>query len=1085
MARDFSGTSQYVLFPTAPSSGHLTACLWFYSDVWTFTNAGDTGYHGMLVKGVWGSNGDGDFSFYVDPAGHLHFDLFTSAGGTGLDVAGDKSGAWHHACGTYNDTTDAIKLYIDGIEVASGSFSGTRGSNTRNVCIASFDNALTTNEFDGRICEAAFWNNVVLSPDAVVSLSKGFSPLHYNAGITFYAPLIGQATTELNLAGSAASTTLGSAADHPRIYYPANFIPPGQQASLYEFPLIHITQELLETAYQDSASLAVNNARITQELIEASYQDSSTIAPNYARLTEELVEAVYRDPLVPGPSIVTQELIEVASSYSGWTPTNAVRLTQQTVEVLWLEPETEPVFDDCGNFSGLREWEIRVYDHMDPSTGKRKAFGSAGYDLQSVVSQLNFEIQERGGYGSGACEFIAGWDEVSLAGTERVDVYLWDEPAYRGYLRIAQKSVASPESANPQFYGMVAILDQWKVKRKYAYGCATDVATIARDIALDYVAVSGRFPSVSLDMSTAVGATLKEYDGRGKSIAQAFNELADMAPNQAIWGAVMDNATPVPGDILYFKPKPTATSYVVPVGDNVQAFTYPSDTHEIVNSLAPLKGGAVLQPNLAINGSFEEVKPASEYAGNLLLNYSFEDATAYWSFANGASVKQTGGSGATGTSKTGNWWLELDTTNEEAAQTVNIIPLGHYEASLWARLEFPANTNTGYFIVEGYDAFNVLIVTSATTPLTGLSGIYQRFTVDMDLASHATVTKLKFRVGSNGGTESFNGILVDDCGIYEYCADAQETWRVLNTGNAVIDEFDWASEAVTARTGEYSVRINCSGISVTADTGELYYLPSESPDVKPEERYTIIAWWRTDGTGTPADSALTIGAVSIKSDNTQDTVWESDTAVIPGSGQTDWQMIYKDFVTNGDTAKLQLFVRVRTNTVMYIDDVMLVEGEVPSEVQSKGGYWPGDTYQRYIDVTETVVNSNGDAFNTMLDTNVSSSITNYGEHEDDPSNDLVTDLDTALAYASGQFNAKALPKVQARLEIFGARKLIGQEGKLRIVNIPNAPDALFPSRSNYTISAEAINCSVELGDQRPDLASLLLLTTDRSRKGLV
>ena len=164
---------------------------------------------------------------------------------------------------------------------------------------------------------------------------------------------------------------------------------------------------------------------------------------------------------------------------------------------------------------------------------------------------------------------------------------------------------------------------------------------------------------------------------------------------------------------------------------------------------------------------------------------------------------------------------------------------------------------------------------------------------------------------------------------------------------------------------------------------------------------------------------------------------------------------------------------------------MLVQGELPTEVQSLGGFWSGDSYEREIDVTYTGLDAvGGDSFSTYLDTDVDDSITTYGRHDDEVSNELVTDIATAFAFAAGQFNAKALPKVEAALSIYAARQLIAQDGKVRLVNLPDAPPALWPSRSNYTISAEAILCAVELGNTRPDLASLLLLTTERARKGL-
>ena len=801
-------------------------------------------------------------------------------------------------------------------------------------------------------------------------------------------------------------------------------------------------------------------------------------AVTYARVTEIFPEVLIRDPLVAAPARLTEEFAEVLVHDPPTVLEDGPRITSQTVEVLYLEPEAAAVFGDCLEFQGVREWDLRVYDDKNPSTGKRKAYGPDGEDVHAILDEVNFEIQEKGGYGGGGFRFLAEWDKVTFAGNERVDVYLWDEPAYRGYLRIAQKDLNSPESSRPQLYGMVAVLDQWQVQEKYAYGCDTDVTAIFRDIAEDYVQIAGRFPSISIESSEAVGFTLKEYDGRGKSVAQCFNELSDLIPGGIIWGHEMDAAEPIPGDVLYIRPKPTTTAYVVPVGDSVQAFTYPVDTHEIVNSLTPLRGGPVAQPNLMPNPSFEEGKPANEDHGNYLLNPSFEDDAGshpnWTSVGPDPTVKYTGHVTAHGSARTGNQWAELDEAGEGFYQEVQIVPGRRYEASCWARLEDSTVSNSGLLLFEAYTTGGALLA-STSIGLSSLTGIYQRFKCDLDLASYPTAAKVRITVTSNGGAANNDGVLVDDCGVYEYCADAQEFWRFKPTGAATVVDVDWGYRSIAARTGKKVVRVKCSGIAVTADRGELYLLPSQSPSVEPNERYTLIVFWHTNGAGTPGANALTIGGVSIDSSNNQGTVWERSTITIPATPPTTWQCAYFDVVTDNTTARFQPFIRVRTNEYMYIDDAMLVQGEVPTEVLSQGGFWTADTYERYIDVEDS-------ALVGSLDADVADSITDYDEHENGSlSNALVTDRATALAYAAGVFNSQALPKIQAQLSIYGARQLIAQAGKVRIVNLPSPPSALWPSRANYTITPDAINCTVELGNLRPDMAGLLQLTAERAR----
>lgn len=759
---------------------------------------------------------------------------------------------------------------------------------------------------------------------------------------------------------------------------------------------------------------------------------------------------------------------------AGGSIATTIRMDSITAEVTYeTDPDyvaVEPLFNDCGNFLGLREFDARLFDDKDPTLGVRRTWGSDGDVFDDVLSGASFELQERGGFGGGSLDLLAPWDKSTLDGTERVDIWVYDSPAYRAYVRIPQKDLNNPESHRPQLFGMVALLDKWLVKRKYAYGCETDIANIFADIAVDYVLVTGRFPNCSLDYSSPVGATLREFDPRGQTVAQAFNALADFAPNASDWGARMDDQRPVPGDVLYFRPRPEETSYVLAVGDNVNTLTYPVDTHRIVNSLR-ITGGQVSQPNLAPNGGFEELKPASEDDGNYLLNPSFETpvAAADWTLAGGATRQFPGNGGAHGSARSGTAWMELDQNNETAVQTQFIVPGLEYEFSTWARLETEASGNSFAMQMDAMNAANTIVATSVKGFTTGngdiTSEIYKRFSISLDLAAYPTAVKIKVTLRAQGGSASNDGVLFDDCGLYEACGSAQENWRVTVTGAATLVSMDWASEgtAIGPRSGGLCAHINCDNIAISADTGEIYTPIALSPSVNASERYTLTVWYHVAGQGGGADNVLSIGAVSIDSSGNQGTVWESSTYV--GNPST-WQMARVEIPTESTTAKLQLFIRSRTNRDLYLDDVMLVQGEVPDEVENDGGYWEADAYQRAITVEDSLLVG-------MLDAGIDDSITQYGEHEEEASSDLVADLDTALGFAAGQFNAKATPKIEAQLQVYQPREIVKQDGKVRLVNLPQPPPPLWPARTTVTVKGEAIEMNVELGNTRPDLAELL------------
>ncbi len=1058
MARNVvAASTQYVKVPNAAdfniSGGALTVGML----IKTTLSSGDT-----CPLGKWdpGSNRRQFLLQMLNPGPKLRVALSSNGTLTYVqDGTTNLTPGWWHIALVYDSPN--LFCYVNGASEGSVNIGISIGAQTSDLffgCISSLD--VPAVPFDGDIAEVGIWN-AALTASEMASLGKRFSPrLIRPQSLKGYWPLTGKYSPEIDLArGNNGTVTGATASEHPRVYYPG----------------------IIQSFSQEAAPEAEQpRHRLTEIFPEILIRQAPAVTS--ARLTEIIPEILVRDPLEAAPARLTGIIPEIVLHSPLTALADGSRFTQQSVEILYLEPAADPTFDDCLQYQGPREWEARIYDDKDPDTGKRKAYGEDGEDLASVIQELNFEIQERGGYGGGSLSFNAPWDKVSFSGNERVDVRLWGSPAYRGYLRINQKDLNSPESARPQFYGMVALLDQWAVKRKYAYGCDTDVTQIFRDIAEDYVAVSGRFPSVSIDTSAAVGFTLKEFDARGSSVAQAFNELADSIPGGIVWGVEMDAGEPIPGDVLYMRPKPTETAYVVPVGDNVEAFVYPVDTHEIVNSLAPLKGGTVAQENLCPNGSFEEVAPASEEHGNYLLNSSFEDddgSHPYWtSIGPDPTVKFAGHPTAHGSARTGNQWAELDETGEGFYQEVQIIPGRRYEAACWARLEDPEELNSGLLTLEAYTSGGALLATDSEA-LDNLTGTYQRFVAELDLASYPTAEVLRITVESNGGSAANNGVIVDDCGIYEYCAKAQENWRVIVRGNATLTELDWAYEGVAARTGEYVVHVKVEDIALSSDTVDLYMPQSLSPSVDPNERYTLIVWWHVSGSGTAADDGISIGVVNVKSDLEDGDTEESDTIVGNPSAftyaLTNSAMAYLDFVTDSDTARLQPFIRIRTNRHIYIDDVMLVKGEIPDEVRDSGGYWPADMYERYIDVTHS-------GLTASLDTDVDDSIDDYDEHEKSVTNELVTDYATALAFAAGYFNANALPKVEASLTIYGARELIAQEGKVRIVNLPSAPPALWPSRSSYSITESAINCQVELGNVRPDLQRLLQLTAERARR---
>lgn len=908
------------------------------------------------------------------------------------------------------------------------------------------------------------------------------------------------------------------------------------------------------------------------------------------------------------------------------------------------------------------ELDFRLYD----SDGLRKAFS------HDWIDEIDFEYLERGGYGQGSVSMLATWEDVQLVGNERIDIYLLGEFAYRGYLRINQNDIADPERGSFTFYGLIELLDRWQVTRKYAYGCAVDLSVVFTDIITDYVQIADRKPLIVID-AQAVGATLREFDATGGSVAQAINRLCDLAPGQMVWGSDVDATT---NDRIYFRPKNFAREYTHVIGKNVTAFSYPRDTSTIVNRVF-ITGGPVKQPNLAPNGSFEQIAPSSVEVNNYLLDYSFEDGapSAQWTLAGGATVKTVGDATAHGSARTGKRWLELDTSGETAKQTRKIDYLTQYTFSMWARYEDPV-LSIGREVkvtVEGLDAANSVVTTDTLIPYTDPgSAIYTELTAPFDFLLEPTVTQVRFTIETNAGGAVNDGILVDDVGFWPLCSEGQECWRMNLGGVARLGALDWSVKTAPApKHGGYSVKMLPAGITGGSDYMEIYTPKKCWVSVSPNERYTLSVWWQTNGGGS---ASFQIGATPIKTDGTQGTNQVS--AVISGNPSV-WTLQTIDIQTANDTAQLQLFLSAASNTAIYFDAVMLVQGEVPTDVTEFGDYWPGEDYEllvgsddgelaglldtvtdyardRFVDDTgeqlelhtgdlaatwspnidfghlgygvitdenrlrpnDTLGDSSGLQFIsgqansaeydvdwvlhvktlisqrspggvarlqetaasatlnyytayynhgatrielrksvggvvttlgtytvtlvagefyrftlrvtvtgvklylegvervTSSDTtiglqpkghagviypnsgvaftdttgyhldnfrvhDISSgcngeySIATYGEHEAQASNPDITDHATALAFAESYFKSKACPATQAQLTVKGPDTLMKQEGAVYLVNLPDPPPPLFPSRIQYRINGvEGIVMTAELGNERPELATL-------------
>lgn len=709
--------------------------------------------------------------------------------------------------------------------------------------------------------------------------------------------------------------------------------------------------------------------------------------------------------------------------------------------------------------------DVRLYD----SAGKRKYL--------PPITHVSYEVLEKGGFGKGSIESFIAWDGLVLVGNERVDVYYNGTLRYRGYVRIPERHiVGSGETASPTLGGLMDRIGKYQVRRRYAYGAPVDLSVLFADILDDEVTISSRLPTVVSDIQT-VGVTISVFDAVGKTVRDAFDSICDIAPNLCIWGFDVDGTAPVPLDRAYIRPRPTATLYKPSIGKEIDSLTYSEDVTQVVNTLRPLHGGKVKYSNLAPNPSFENPQPNSELVGNLVTDYSFENGDPAWTVT-GTIKTAPGDYPATG--RTGAKWVECDQAGEKAEQIVTGIDYTKvYVASAWARRESPTTANTLTFEVEGLNAASSVVqtVTIANAQDPGAGGIYVRYYGDVDFTSNPTIVKARVRVKSLAGSASNDGIDFDDIALYIKNGVAQTAWTASAVGLAVVSDLDWAVKTTPATDrlpwhGGYCIKATPSGIVTSADYIQIYPITNSRVQLKPSTPYTILVYVRGEDAGGTNNIAISVGVVEYKSDGT--VAQTSEGPIMAATAYDTWHRETAPFTTNINTAAAAPFVRVRANTIHYIDAVMLVERGTPDNVDS-GVYWETDTFEWTVDVTSSQLISMSAA--------ALASITNYGVQEGTPDNSSITDLPTAQIFASQYLNANAVPQLDNPLVLHEPTSLVNIDGLVKILNLPSAPDAAFPSRIETEFGQDGfITQTVLLSNARPELTDMLKFTAAQAVK---
>lgn len=699
-----------------------------------------------------------------------------------------------------------------------------------------------------------------------------------------------------------------------------------------------------------------------------------------------------------------------------------------------------------------RDLDVRLYDR----NGKRKRLP------QDWIASADFEIGKRGGFQNGTLKIEAKWADLNLDGTEYADLYLQGVLAYRGFGMLVQQELDSPERWSLSLFGLMERTNGYLVRHRYAYASATDIGQVFSDVANDYVLTSERLAGTVLDTTgvAAQGVLLREFSAKGRTVSEAFNQLCDFAPGQFIWGFDVDENG---ANRLYLRPRAEETKYHFSVGKEVSAFVYPRDSTQVVNRVY-VTGADADPPNLALNASFEESQSLDDSENNLLRSPGFEDYddsaahAANWTRVFGAMRRSYPEDSGSNLARTGTAWLELGNHGYSGsaleAMEQGAISIGSPQklrTSVWARQI--ANGNTDTFTITGYaqDSGGSTLETFASGNFQPASDAWSQFVYEF-APTNSAVTQIVLRFTLTGSKAIGHGVLLDDA-ILVRAGLTASGWRSGTPFNGYIQSIDWRNRE-QAYEGEFSVKLK-PHITGTDGYAEICARADSEIEVAAGKTYFMSAYFRTSDSTEPlvrlgfrqyADSALV--STNLQASNVEISAFGG------------WRRVDFSATTSASTNRLEPFIRFYSDGEVYVDAVMVALGSLTPA----GVFYSGRAFE--------AVRSASDYSEGQIGAAAANSIATYGLRERAERTEQVRDIATLDSFAQGYFRAHATPAVQASLKAKGTTRRVALDGKVRIVNLPSAPEALFPSRVRYQIG-ESFDLEIELNNERPDLAQLL------------
>ena len=169
---EFNGTSDYINVTPAPIGAESAVSF----SGWINTTQSFSSVKGIMSKGT---NGFGDFVIAGRSTNKLgvYFQTNSASGGYHLSTTSINDGEWHFFAVTWENSSDNLKIYIDGSLENTQTIAGDSVKNTdTKLAIGAYSNE--TNFFNGNLANVAIWNRA-LHPDEINAIMwKSYSDLN-------------------------------------------------------------------------------------------------------------------------------------------------------------------------------------------------------------------------------------------------------------------------------------------------------------------------------------------------------------------------------------------------------------------------------------------------------------------------------------------------------------------------------------------------------------------------------------------------------------------------------------------------------------------------------------------------------------------------------------------------------------------------------------------------------------------------------------------------------------------------------------------------------------------------------------------